>query len=139
MQDGTSQKPPSGITSAALSAGMNHASKYSAENIQNVLVLLVREAPFLVHQKVKDALHTISAEQHLLYQTDSILKALGIEDSEDLEELVSLFLKFVCFFFFFFAAYLCICVVLFSFLFHFFVYVCTRVCFVFFSKQTFVM
>jgi len=77
----------------ALSAKMKMASaRFSTEEIMAVMKLLIAEAPFLIAGAIKESLHYIPAEQQLLYQCDSILKSLGIEDIEDLEELVALFI-----------------------------------------------
>eukprot|EP01084_Bolivina_argentea_P185339 319599_1 len=58
----------------------------------NVMKLLIVEAPFLINCNIKEKLNYMCFDQQLLLQCDSILKSLGIEDIEDLEELISLFI-----------------------------------------------
>ena len=69
------------------------SQKYSTEQIMNVIKLLITEAPFLISSVIKQQLNFISLDEQLLYQCDSILKNLGIEDIDDLEELISLFIN----------------------------------------------
>lgn len=69
------------------------SQKYTTEEIMNVMKLLMTEAPFLISSAVKESLHSIPMDKQLLFQCESILKSLGIEDIEDLEELISLFIK----------------------------------------------
>jgi len=90
-EDGSTATANDDTDTGALSAKMASA-RFSTEEIMLVMKLLIAEAPFLIAGAIKDSLHYIPAEQQLLYQCDSILKSLGIEDIEDLEELVALFI-----------------------------------------------
>jgi len=72
---------------------LESSNKYTTEQILNVIKLLIIEAPFLISAQIKESLHFIPSDQHLLFQCDSILKNLGIEEIEDLEEFISLFFK----------------------------------------------
>jgi len=69
-------------------------SAYTKEEIQQVLHLLIVEVPFLIERKVRGkALDSIKPDQRFLYQADSILRALGVQSVEDLNELADLYYK----------------------------------------------
>ncbi|ETO27013.1 hypothetical protein RFI_10121 [Reticulomyxa filosa] len=70
-----------------------NSTKYSSEQVSDVLKLLVQETPFLIPEKLNDTISNMAPEKKLLYSGDAILKALGIEDVDDLEELLSLFIN----------------------------------------------
>ena len=69
--------------------------KYSKEEIYNVIETLIKEAPFLIDHKMKANLtnFNLSKEAQMLYEADSVFKALNIEDIDDFEELMSMFIK----------------------------------------------
>eukprot|EP01083_Nonionella_stella_P143800 447658_1 len=65
--------------------------RFSNEAVQRVMELLVSEAGFLVDKKIVEAVEGAEGHEQNVYKIDSILKALGVEDREDMEEIVALF------------------------------------------------
>lgn len=65
--------------------------KFSAAKIQTVLQMLSKETGFLVDAKIKEWLVGLEPEEQHLYSIDAILTALGVEDVDDLDELIGLF------------------------------------------------
>jgi dynein regulatory complex protein 1 len=65
--------------------------KFSAQKIQSVLAMLSQETQFLVDSKVRETLVGLSQEEALMHTVDAILAALGVEDQEDVDELVGFF------------------------------------------------
>ena len=56
-----------------------------------VLDLLATEAGFLVDKKLKESIKSLPEAEQKLHEVDAILKTLGVEDREDLDEIVALF------------------------------------------------
>jgi dynein regulatry complex protein 1 len=59
--------------------------------MQSMMLLLVDEAQFLVDNKVKAALKSMSHEEAQLAQAESMLKALGCENEADMKSLIDFF------------------------------------------------
>lgn len=66
-------------------------SKYSNHQIKMVMSLLGGETSFLVDARLKDSLRGQTDEEQEMYKVDAILSSLGVEDHEDLDELVEFF------------------------------------------------
>lgn len=63
----------------------------SINKIKKVFTLLAEEACFLLEDKIKDQLNTLSDREQLTLKIDSIRKTLGVETMEDVQTLVNLF------------------------------------------------
>lgn len=63
----------------------------SMNKIKKVFTLLAEEACFLLEDKVKDQLNSLSDREQLTLKIDSIRKTLGVETMEDVQTLVNLF------------------------------------------------
>ena len=63
----------------------------SMNKIKKVFTLLAEEACFLLEDKVKDQLYSLSEREQLTLKIDSIRKTLGVETMEDVQTLVNLF------------------------------------------------
>mmetsp|Transcript_13357 Transcript_13357/g.25936 ORF Transcript_13357/g.25936 Transcript_13357/m.25936 type:complete len:701 (+) Transcript_13357:61-2163(+) len=66
-------------------------SKFSNHQIKMVMSLLGGETSFLVDARLKDSLRGQTDEEQDMYKVDAILSSLGVEDHEDLDELVEFF------------------------------------------------
>ncbi|CAN0227750.1 unnamed protein product, partial [Ectocarpus sp. 13 AM-2016] len=66
-------------------------TKVSGTRVKAVLRLLSQEAGFLVDPGVKDALDAMTTDEAHLVSAVSMLKALGVEEQSDIEELMRYF------------------------------------------------
>ncbi|CAB1096302.1 unnamed protein product [Ectocarpus sp. CCAP 1310/34] len=66
-------------------------AKVSGTRVKAVLRLLSQEAGFLVDPGVKDALDAMTTDEAQLVSAVSMLKALGVEEQSDIEELMRYF------------------------------------------------
>ncbi|CBN80015.1 conserved unknown protein [Ectocarpus siliculosus] len=66
-------------------------TKVSGTRVKAVLRLLSQEAGFLVDPGVKDALDAMTTDEAQLVSAVSMLKALGVEEQSDIEELMRYF------------------------------------------------
>lgn len=66
---------------------------YSTAQVKSVMNMLGGETSFLVDARVKESLRGLSEEESEMYRVDAILSSLGVEDREDLDELVGFFLR----------------------------------------------
>lgn len=53
--------------------------------------MLASEASFLIENRVQDQLRGMNTDEALVMRVDAIMSALGVEDQEDLDELVAAF------------------------------------------------
>lgn len=53
--------------------------------------MLSQESSFLVDAGLKDGLRGLGEDEQEMYKVDTILSSLGVEDREDLDELVGFF------------------------------------------------
>ncbi|CAM9539637.1 unnamed protein product [Pylaiella littoralis] len=67
------------------------ATKVSGTRVKAVLRLLSQEAGFLVDPGVKEALDAMTTDEAQLVSAVSMLKALGVEEQSDIEELLRYF------------------------------------------------
>jgi len=65
--------------------------QFSREQIRLVMGMLASEANFLVDSRLKESLRGMSEEEGDIYRVDAVLGSLGVEDREDLDELVAFF------------------------------------------------
>eukprot|EP00903_Cladosiphon_okamuranus_P013611 g12676.t1 len=81
------EEDPNGLAHAATS----RSSKVSGTRVKAVLRLLSQEAGFLVDSGVKEALDAMTTDEAQLVSAVSMLKALGVEQESDIEELMRYF------------------------------------------------
>lgn len=67
--------------------------KYSNVQIKSVMALLSGETGFLLDARLKETMRGLSEEEAEMYKVDAILSLLGVEDREDLDELVGYFFE----------------------------------------------
>jgi len=79
-------------STAASMVESKHA-RFSNEQVRQVLDLLSTNAPFLVDSRVTDSATVLPPDEASLYKIDTVLSALGIDDREDLDQLVALFFE----------------------------------------------
>ncbi len=78
---------------AASVAAATGTGKFYASQMKTVLRMIATEGSFLLDARSKARLRTLPEEEQLLYQVDTVLGVLGVDDSEDLEELVGRFIS----------------------------------------------
>lgn len=74
--------------SAAASQG-----RFNPNQVRQVMSALSDQANFLVDARVVEVSDELPQQARILYRVDAILGALGVEDREDLDELVSCFMS----------------------------------------------
>jgi len=84
-------KQLAGTSKIAETSELLAKGKYSRQQIQKVMDLLLAEMPFLLDVRVQEMVRGMKDEDAALFQTDALLTALGVEDREDLDELCSFF------------------------------------------------
>jgi dynein regulatory complex protein 1 len=75
----------------ATTNSMQPMGRFSREQIRAVMAMLASEAQFLVDSRLKDTLRGMTDEESDIYRVDAVLSSLGVEDREDLDELVGFF------------------------------------------------
>ena len=75
----------------AQSSQIKTTLQVSMSKIKQVFTLLAEEASFLLEDKVKDQVLSLSDKEQLTLKIDSIRKTLGIETMDDVQNLVNLF------------------------------------------------
>jgi len=88
----------SGETTAASPSGKANsdaddpaARMVSGAKVKAMMKLMVAEAQFLVDTKVKDAIESLPPEESELAQAESMLRALGVENEDDVQALLEYF------------------------------------------------
>lgn len=80
-----------GLNNNSSADPMASMGRFSRDQIRAVMAMLAGEAHFLVDSRLKDTLRGMSEEEADIYRVDAVLSSLGIEDREDLDELVGFF------------------------------------------------
>ena len=68
-------------------------SQFSNAQKIKIFEILVNQAEFLIEKSLLDKLNTVPEEQHMMYKVDSIFHSLGVEDMEEIEDIVALYYK----------------------------------------------
>lgn len=66
-------------------------SKFTNSQKMDVFKMLVHQADFLVEESLLEKLDMVPQEQHLMYKVDSIFHSLGVEDMEEIDEIIALY------------------------------------------------
>jgi len=80
-----------GSPAADSSAAQQQMGRFTRAQIRLVMGMLASEASFLVDSRLKETLRGMSEEEGDIYRVDAVLSSLGVEDREDLDELVGFF------------------------------------------------
>ncbi|XP_053314603.1 dynein regulatory complex protein 1 [Spea bombifrons] len=85
--------------SARLKAGVPGSAEqpsppFSARTVKRILERVSEESGFLIEAKLKQLLSPLEKDERSLLKLDSIFGALGIEDEDDVYELVDFFLRY---------------------------------------------
>ena len=78
------------VAAAAANAASAAQSSGGATQAQTkaVLAMIAAEGGFLLDARAKEHVQTLPEDEQLLYRVDAVLAALGVEDKDDLDELV---------------------------------------------------
>lgn len=66
-------------------------SQFSPSQKLNIFNLLINQGSFLIEKPLLEKLDMIPDEQHTMYKIDSIFHSLGVEDMEEVEEIIALY------------------------------------------------
>ncbi|CEP02683.1 unnamed protein product (mitochondrion) [Plasmodiophora brassicae] len=91
--DGTTTGASNGPLANRIASGKALSSSEADVRLRKVLTILAVEAAFLIDPKVQEAVAQFPDNERLLYQCDSILRALGVDDKDDLDEIASMFFQ----------------------------------------------
>lgn len=79
--------------SQSLSGSVHNVAAQPLEVTEQVLKELCENTGFLVEEKVRNVMKELDPDEAHLLKLDAVLKALGIENSDDINKLVNFFIK----------------------------------------------